>query len=97
LIKIDIQGGEIEAFKGMRETIKASPKAKVIVEWSPPHLKSAGHSAGELPALLSDLGLGCMIALDDFEETQWSADQMLSAFKSDQTGRKYCNILAQRA
>lgn len=51
-IKIDIQGYEIEAFKGMTKTITNNPNVKIISEFWPYGLRQAGKSLTEFHKLL---------------------------------------------
>ncbi|MEK7355231.1 MAG: FkbM family methyltransferase, partial [Bdellovibrionota bacterium] len=43
LIKLDIQGSEVDALKGMRETLKKK-RPPMILEYSPKHLRAVGRS-----------------------------------------------------
>ena len=55
LLKMDIEGGEWEAFKGM-ENIFNQPHLQLIVEWNPESLKRAGIDPVQLLTHLSDRG-----------------------------------------
>jgi FkbM family methyltransferase len=60
LIKIDIQGYEYHAVKGMTQTIRRNPDAVLLVEVGPGRLRNAGSSVTELLRLFGSLGLkGC--------------------------------------
>jgi len=56
LIKMDIQGFEMEAFKGMEKTIAANPDLVIVTEFWPYGLSSAGSSAAELYDYITGLG-----------------------------------------
>lgn len=56
LVKIDVQGAEVEVLAGMRRTLDASPAPLVVVELWPAGLRAAGHDAGELFAALAAHG-----------------------------------------
>ncbi|WP_420628066.1 FkbM family methyltransferase [Candidatus Leptofilum sp.] len=43
LVKMDIEGAEIGALRGMRQTIANSPNLKLIMEYNPQALKAFGH------------------------------------------------------
>lgn len=56
VIKMDIEGGEVNALKGMRETLAcAAPTVKLFVECNPSSLQGAGESAQSLLAELRRL------------------------------------------
>ncbi|HRU04311.1 MAG TPA: FkbM family methyltransferase [Candidatus Brocadiia bacterium] len=56
LVKMDIQGAEGLALKGMQETLKRNPQAKVIMEFWPRRLAECGCDAAECLGLLEGLG-----------------------------------------
>lgn len=56
-IKMDIQGFEIEAVKGMKETLKNNPNVKMISEFWPYGLKKAGSSLRDYFVLLKELNM----------------------------------------
>jgi FkbM family methyltransferase len=47
LIKIDVEGAELEVIEGSRRTIDQNPEIALIVEFGPSHLRRRGHSTGE--------------------------------------------------
>lgn len=55
LVKIDVEGGELEALSGMPRLLR-NPHLHLIVEWHPRLQEAAGYEAGALPRTL--LGLG---------------------------------------
>ncbi|MBK7669246.1 MAG: FkbM family methyltransferase [Sphingobacteriaceae bacterium] len=54
-IKMDIQGFEMSAIKGMKETLKNNPKVKMISEFWPYGLRKAGSSVTDYFNLLTSL------------------------------------------
>lgn len=56
LIKIDVQGFEMEAFRGMVETLERSPDVILCNEVMPGGLKEHGSSGVEMVKFLRDLG-----------------------------------------
>ncbi len=68
-IKMDIQGFEIQAVKGMRETLKSNPKVKMISEFWPYGLRKAGSSVTEYYKLLQNLNFKIDLLKDEKLET----------------------------
>lgn len=64
VVKLDLEGGEVEALRGMRRTLAASPDPCLIVECNPLALGAAGTSAGTLRRELASTGLD-VAAVDD--------------------------------
>ena len=56
-IKLDIQGYEISALKGMENTIKSNPKITMLLEFWPYGLHAAGHTVREFCDLINSFGL----------------------------------------
>lgn len=56
VIKMDIQGAELLALKGMKRVITENKNLKIITEFWPHGLKSAGSSASELLNYMADYG-----------------------------------------
>jgi FkbM family methyltransferase len=65
LIKVDVEGAEVEVLEGMRGLLRRSPGATVIVEWNPDTLRTAGRLPSEVPHLMRELGVAGMVVLDD--------------------------------
>lgn len=58
-IKMDIQGFEMSAIKGMERTLAENPKVKMISEFWPYGLKKAGSSVTEYFVYLTNKGFTC--------------------------------------
>jgi FkbM family methyltransferase len=58
VIKIDIQGYELEAFKGMKQLLTGSDHLKILAEYWPHGFKRAGTSAVEFFDFFDGLGYG---------------------------------------
>jgi hypothetical protein len=57
VIKLDVDGGEVNALRGMRKTLTcAAPTVKLFVECKPGSLQFAGESAQSLMTELRELG-----------------------------------------
>jgi FkbM family methyltransferase len=55
-IKMDVQGWEVHALRGMTRTLAANPSLELYIELWPYGLRQSGTSAEELLALLADQG-----------------------------------------
>ena len=64
-IKMDIQGFEMQAIKGMLNTIKKNSDLKMISEFWPYGLRSAGSSVAEYFDFLTGLGFTCYLLEKD--------------------------------
>lgn len=64
VIKMDIDGYEVYALRGMRETIKNND-VKLLIEYSSPHIIKAGCRAKELWDTIRYLGLTSIYLLDE--------------------------------
>jgi FkbM family methyltransferase len=56
LVKLDLEGGETDALRGMVETSRRNPRMAAIVEYCPRHLVRSGSSPSEFESALRDLG-----------------------------------------
>lgn len=65
VIKIDVEGSEPFALRGMRRLISRSPKLKLFIELNPIALQSAGVAPQEFLAQLHDLGFRQIFLLDE--------------------------------
>jgi FkbM family methyltransferase len=81
LVKIDVQGAELLVLRGMRKTLAAQPKARLIMEFCPEMLAACGTPPEELIAFLKELGFsaysprrGASPALLTWEQVARSAD-----------------------
>jgi len=93
VIKMDVQGAEAAAFRGMRRVLQDNQAVKVIWELSPSQLKEAGSSASEVLQWLEELGFAFTIVDDATGEiNSATAEDILSACPFD----SYVNILCGR-
>lgn len=93
VIKMDVQGAEAAAFRGMQRVLEENNSIQVVWELSPAQLKDAGSSATELLAWLEQRGFSFTIVDDATGEIQKSTVQeIVKACPSD----SYLNILCGR-
>ncbi len=89
-IKMDIQGFEMEAMKGMKETLKNNPKVKMISEFWPYGLRKAGSSLRDYFVLLKELNFNVEILKENKLETL----DLETVLKLESLGEEhYFNIL----
>ena len=93
VIKMDVQGAEEAAFRGMRRVLVRNEQIKVVWELSPKQLEDAGSSANKLLEWLEGLGF-CFTIVDDAtgEVAGRSLQEVLSGCPYD----SYVNILCSR-
>jgi FkbM family methyltransferase len=60
LVKIDVEGGELEVLQGMPRML-AAPRMRLVVEWHPTLQQAAGHAADALPRFLLAQGFTLQI------------------------------------
>jgi len=65
VLKMDIEGAELQAFTGLSRTIGASPKIAVMFEWAPALMEAVGDKAEALVDLLEGHGLHFRLLEDD--------------------------------
>jgi FkbM family methyltransferase len=91
LLKMDIQGFELHAFKGATRVLTDNPTIKLLFEFWPYGLKCAGNSGEELLEFLRDSRFQCFLV----------ANGMLNPYleRGPYSGNfgDYFNLLAQRA
>jgi|SRR6185436_11091319 len=67
-IKMDIQGAEIFALKGMKRILAENKKLKIVTECSPYILQSAGSSANEMLDYMNNAGYRAYLFGENFRE-----------------------------
>jgi hypothetical protein len=91
LVKMDVEGFEAEALRGMARLVAASPRIAVILEYKPELWQRRG-GAAPLHAALSDLGLRDVQAIRDGA----AAQRVDLAAPEPFRGLLKCNLLARR-
>jgi FkbM family methyltransferase len=93
LIKMDIEGGEIEALQGMADIVRSNPDIRVITEFFLPWFKRAGASAADFLKCVSGLGLSVSIIGEDDGHLEPANPTLLLEPK----GRHGINVFLERA
>ncbi len=93
VIKMDVQGAEAAAFRGMTRTLDENKNIQIIWELSPAQLRDAGTTASELLDWLEALGFVFTI-VDDVsgELKEASVEELLESCPKD----SFLNILCNR-
>lgn len=95
-VKCDVQGDEVAVLEGLRETIRRNAKLRLIVEWAPAWMNNAGYDARAFPDVLRGLGFTDIVVIDDYLRKRMSLAEMEEEFRRDQTGKRFCNVLASK-
>lgn len=95
-VKCDVQGDEVAVLEGLRETIANNARLRLIAEWAPAWMNNAGFDAKAFPDVLRGLGFTDIVIVDDYLKRQMSLAEMEDEFRRDQTGKRFCNVLASK-
>jgi FkbM family methyltransferase len=91
LLKVDVQGFEIEVLLGAQKTLSANPALTIVFEFWPYGLRQAGHQPAELWELLQEIGFS-VAALAQDGSLGPAPKQALRWNRK----RQYCNLIAHR-
>lgn len=81
LVKIDVEGAELEVLAGMSRLLAARPRPRLLVEWNPSCLRTAGERAEHLPSFLAERGFELSV-LDEKAGRPRPVDEVLEALSS---------------
>jgi FkbM family methyltransferase len=96
LIKIDVEGAELDVLKGMRQTLAAGGPNLLVVEWTPACQLRAGHSVDELPRQLEQLGFTPRV-FDDIKHRVRSVDEVVDLWNAHKLSEGwYANLVCTR-
>jgi FkbM family methyltransferase len=97
VIKIDVEGAEIEVLEGGEQILRRSPEASLFVEWNPACLSAAGYDPAELPDRIAALGFSEIRVLDDHARRVRDLEEVLSEVRSrEQPPFWYANLWATK-
>jgi len=97
LVKIDVDGFDLQVLKGMKRIVSANKELAVIVEWAAPMLSNAGADPFELPAWLQDAGFRKVVVLDEYYKRRRSLDETARLLAERRLPPDWvCNLFASR-
>lgn len=92
LVKIDIEGAECAAVRGMEQTLRKNRSVKLVTEYYPRWLSSFGSSGKEYLGLISSLGFGISDINEETEQVEPStADKVLKKYSPEK--KTWTNLL----
>jgi FkbM family methyltransferase len=91
VMKIDVEGTETFAFRGMARLLARSPRARILFEFAPALLRAHGSSAAELIGVLQELGFAFWKVNNDSSLTPAPATELAAKIDG------IVNILAARS
>jgi FkbM family methyltransferase len=94
LIKMDIEGAEVLALRGMKALVRSNPTVRLIAEVFPEKMKNLGGSADEFLAELRELGFRCLL-IDEVKRSVDVVDH--SEILRYALKHAYANIFCERA
>jgi FkbM family methyltransferase len=98
LLKIDVEGAELEALEGMQRTLASNPRLTLCIEWNPACMRNAGYDPMGLPQQLQSLGFQTIRVLDDTENRVLRLEDALEVVRSGAAPDYwYVNLWAERA
>lgn len=93
LIKIDVQGWELEVLRGMEATLAANPQAAIQLEFWPAGMERAGYAPADLIAFLQQRGYQLRLGADAAPLDAAA----LGGLIRDTAGLKHVDLYATRA
>lgn len=96
LIKIDVEGAELEALSGMSALLERCKNLRVIIEWNPACMGDAGYEPLSLPQKLQALGFD-LVVLDDRRGEARTIESTMQAVAEGRTEPSwYVNLAGRR-
>lgn len=78
VLKIDVEGAEVRALRGLRKTLEANPDVLLLCEWAPAGISALGDDPEELIDLFCSLGRSATVLGDDGVERPVGWDEVRS-------------------
>lgn len=91
IVKIDVEGHEFLALCGAEKTIRRSPSVKIVMEWSPEQMATAGYTIPQLWNLFQQLDLNVYPMANGL-----SIDGIPPIDESTLSGIGYANVVLAR-
>jgi FkbM family methyltransferase len=96
VVKVDVEGAELEVLEGMRGILRSNPKVALVVEWNPKCLMAAGYAPDALPTYLRANGFTPFL-IDNLSGAVGSIEEVIELAKSDTLDPLwYGNLICQR-
>jgi FkbM family methyltransferase len=77
LIKIDVEGAELDVLAGAHDTLAKNPEVGLIVEFGPSHIRRTGHNTDEWLAAFQQLGFAYQVINEETGALeQWSVERL---------------------
>jgi FkbM family methyltransferase len=96
LVKVDVEGAELEVLEGMERLLDGPPPPALVLEWNPACLRRAGRDPASLPAFLANRGY----AVEVVDEAAGRVRPLRTVAPIVATGKLpdwwYANIVATR-
>jgi len=97
VVKIDVEGAEIEVLCGMKRILEENPQLTLFLEWNPGCMRSAGRDPLELPSFLKECGFSDIGVLDDAERRIRRFEEVYETVQSGNTAEFWhVNLYARR-
>jgi FkbM family methyltransferase len=99
LVKIDAEGGDLDVLEGMDRIISSNPGLRLVVEWFPDGLRSAGREPEELPRFLAERGFETFLLEREPRSRRLVVRRLTDALRADMASRRglwHVNLLAAR-
>lgn len=96
VIKIDVEGGELEVLAGMARILAENPKLCIVTEWNPVLQEKTGHPPAQLPETLISQGFAVSVISPFIQPLTSSADLRAVLARMDQQKSYLVDIAAVR-